>query len=231
MQCFCFICDGPASECQHWGSGESCWTTIPAKLQNMLIYQQAVIWAVPGLLEPTFARRAGLGSDDHCRAYPSNVYRRKRDSYKRKQSAPTPAASQQPFSGTLNSAQAPAARQQPSLVNPGAQAPCPLLPQHARLSSRGKAFLKPGRPARPTYSATLDTVTKPPVKSPSTMSKDLKMHMQLSSPRLDKDLMAVGSITLPVKVRTNAVLSALPDNTLCMIASSFQSGGHDGLPI
>ena len=125
-------------------------------------------------MDPTEDLNAGLSADDHCQAFPSDVYRLKRDLFRRKKLNPAPAAP--PRSSLPGSLQAPA---------PPAIVPPPLM--------QPKSVSKP-------QSAPIAPHIKAPPAKPTVKQKVLKMHQQLNNPKFSKDLLPVGMVRLPVKV-------------------------------
>ena len=127
MQCYCFMCDGPASECTHWGTGE--------QIYGKLSHYCAGYHVLRGnLVKMPFDRHAyneckslpaGCGNNDHCRAYPSDAHRRKRDSFRRLQANPVLASRwpRQSLPGVLQAQQQNSAHAASALQPPG-QTPC-----------------------------------------------------------------------------------------------------------
>lgn len=147
------------------------------------------IW--PSAMASRLPACAGLGSDDHCRAYPSDAYRRRRDSYRRKSSGPTPSAPQQPLVANFFGA--------PESASIRSRFGSSSAGQSSRSKSAGLARLSSSE--NQPQSATIGRTAKSHVKPAANKPKVLKMHMQLSSPRLDKEYVPVGVVKLPVKVR------------------------------
>lgn len=131
---------------------------------------------------------AGLGAEDHCRAYPSDAYRRKRDSYRRKQAAPTPLPG--PSRSTL-----------PGFLDPQQRASLASTP-----ATQPSARSKPGGTGQPKRGWFVKTTEKPSIP-PAAKAKVIKKWLQLQDPSKDTELVAVGVVRLPVKAGPSFYIS------------------------